>query len=100
MAFAEHFPYVCVGKGLESGDFELEKVVLIGVKVDCVDPSRVCDGQILEQVISTTREAEYRVTVFNLQQTLAHSRIFPSESVEIVMIELHVLLQLFIVMNP
>lgn len=41
LAFAKEFPDVLVRKGCESGYFELEKVVLAGVKVDGVDTPAV-----------------------------------------------------------
>lgn len=97
MSLSKHFPDVRIRQSLEGSDFQLQQMILIRVQVNGVDTPGVGSDEIIKQVISCAGQAKDGVVVFDLQEALIHPRIFPSECIEIVLIELRMFPQVLVV---
>ncbi len=61
--------------------------------------SWVCVVEIVQDIVSSRRDAKNYIIVANFEQTVVYSRILPGESVYVLVLELGVLLQLIIVID-
>ena len=72
-------------------------MVLAGIEIDSVDAPWAGGVQIIEQVISSRGYAQNHVIRIDVQKAPIHSRVFPSERVDELIIELCMLCKGFIV---
>lgn len=98
LAFAEQLPEVGVWKRRESGYLEFQEVILVGVEIDGVDTCRrgECVGQ---DVVTSGRDGKNNILGSEFEKTLIDTSIFPSEGVDVLILELEMLLQLIIIVD-
>lgn len=98
--FAEHAPKFLIRQILKSCNLQLQQVILVRIQIHCMNSSRICRCHIIEQVVASARQTKYHVVVIDLQKTLVNPRIFPGESIEIVIVELGMLFELLVIVDP
>jgi hypothetical protein len=99
LALAEHFPHIRVIQCLECRDLQFKKVVLRGVKVNSVDALGNFEGE-GEDVVPGAGETEDHVVRLDLEDAGVLTAVFPSERIDVFVVELSVLLELFVVVDP
>ena len=98
-ALAEHLPYLGIRKALKCSDLQLQKMVLIWVEIDCMYAPRTCLIKVVKNVITGRRHTENDIFAVDIEEAMIDTRIFPSECVDILVVELGVLLESVIVID-
>lgn len=99
VAGAKQFPDIRVSERCESGDLQLEEMVLCGVEVYGVDSTRVFKGE-GEDVVSSTGDSEDNIVRSYFQQPRVGTVVFPCEGVNVAIVEARVFQQSVVVVDP
>lgn len=99
LSFTKDLPDVTVAQCDETCNLELKEMVLVRVQVDGVHSARAV-LQIVQDVITSTGDRQDHIIASYVQETVVDTRIFPVESVDILVLELSVLREQVIVANP
>lgn len=97
-ALAKNLPEVLVRKSSVSRSLELKKMVLGGVQVDSMNASRAL-GQVRKNVVASRGDGKNLVLGSELQNALINASIFPGKSIDVLVVELLVLLELVVVVD-
>lgn len=84
---------------MKGGDLQLQQMILIGVEINRMDTSRVRSKQVIEDIVPRRGNAEYSVIATDLEKAVVYARIFPSERIDIFVVETSMLLELVIVVD-
>lgn len=97
-ALAKELPEVIVRKCHVRGDLEFQEMALGWVQVDGVDSGWALH-RIRQDVISRTANCQNDIVRLEVQNSGVYTRIFPSESVDVLIVELLMLLELVVIVD-
>ena len=99
LSFAKDLPDVTVAQCDEACNLELKEVVLVWVQVDSVHPAWAV-LEIVQDVVTGTSDGQDHVIASDVQETVVNARVFPVESIDVLVLELSMLRQQVIVADP
>lgn len=74
-------------------------MILVGVQVNCVYTARVL-LKIVQDIVTGTSDCQDHIVLTDIKQSVIHTRIFPGECVDVLILKLGVLGQHVIVVDP
>ena len=98
-ALAEHLPYLGIRKALECRDFQFQKVILVGVEIDCVYASWTCLVKIVQYIVAGRGHAKNDIITANVEEAMIDAGVFPGEGVDVLVVELGVFLQSVVIVD-
>lgn len=98
LALAEELPNILVAEGCECSYLELEEMVLGRVQIDCVNSTRIgeTEGQ---DVVASRTDSENNIVGCRPQDAVVRDVVFPSESIDVRVIEAGVFCQCRVVVD-